>query len=173
MMNIKVTFNQYDDLKPRETLVNGVEPNPILTKANGIEYFIAKAGMILTVSEERAKYLVEERKLAEYVEADVITLNANDIDNITGVNEIPEGADVVEGVVITEGNDDAKEDEEVEEVEIIIEVEDNNEDNKQEDEDNNDDEGKENILINNDELETADKKIDNLEKAVKKTTRKK
>ena len=153
MMNIKVTFNQYDDLKPRETLVNGVEPNPILTKANGIEYFIAKAGMILTVSEERAKYLVEERKLAEYVEGDVITLNANDIDNITGVNEIPEGADVVDGVIITEGNDDTKEDE-----------------------DNNDDEGKEskeNILINNDELETADKKIDNLEKAVKKTTRKK
>lgn len=140
MMNIKVTFNQYDDLQPNSTLVNGEKPNPILTKVNGIEYFVAKAGMILTVSDERAKYLVEERKLAEYVE-----------------------------VVNNNNDDDSQNDKEEDE------VVDNNEDNKQEDEDNNDDESKEskeNILINNDELETADKKIDNLEKAVKKTTRK-
>ena len=127
MKDIKVIYApEYKDLKPRETLVNGKEVE-VLVDRDGKEYFMAKKDMILTVSEERAKYLVENRKLAEYIDGieelkdaadkaeedmdniikdnaddnqEVITINENDIANIDLVNEVPEGETLVDGVEI-------------------------------------------------------------------------
>ena len=127
MKDIKVIYApEYKDLKPRETLVNGKEVE-VLVDRDGKEYFMAKKDMILTVSEERAKYLVENRKLAEYIDGieelkdaadkaeedmdniikdnaddnqEVITINENDIANIDLVNEVPEGETLVDGFEI-------------------------------------------------------------------------
>lgn len=66
MLNVKVVA-RYHDIQPRTTIRNGksIEDKDIFS-FNGEERFEAKVGDLLTVSKERAKFLVEDLKVAEY-----------------------------------------------------------------------------------------------------------
>lgn len=98
--------------------------NKHIDKDAVLEEEYEKAGVELT--EERKKYLVEERKLYISVEE----VNEKDIKDITLVDEIPEGETVVDRVDIVEEETKEVEEDKTEDVEskanITNEIEDTN-----------------------------------------------